>query len=154
MVENSFLTTEGRAKLQEELTFLRDVKRREVAQNLKAAVEDGDITENSAYDETKREQAFVEGRIQEIEAILANAQELDITAAHSIAALGAVITIVEDGSEPETYTIVGRTEADPARGRISNESPLGKALLGRRVGEMVDVTTPGGKLQVKILDID
>jgi len=154
MVENSFITTEGRTKLQEELTFLRDVKRREVALNLKAAVEEGDITENSAYDETKREQAFVEGRIQELEAILANAQELDITAAHSIAALGAVVTIAEDGSDPETYTIVGRTEADPAHGRISNESPLGKALLGRRVGDRVEVTTPGGKLQVKIVDVN
>lgn len=154
MVENSFITFEGRTKLEEELTFLRDVKRREVAENLKAAAEDGDITENSAYDETKREQAFVEGRIQEIESILANAQDLDINAAHSIAAVGAVVTLVEDGNEPETYTIVGRTEADPSIGRISNESPLGKALLGRRVGELVDVATPGGRLHVRIIDIN
>jgi transcription elongation factor GreA len=153
MVENSFLTSGGRIKLEEELAFLRDVRRTEVAQSLKVAVEDGDLTENAAYDETKREQAFVEGRIQELEAILANAQVLDITAAHSIAALGAVITIVEKESDPETYTIVGRTEADPTRGRISNESPLGKALLGRRIGETVDVTTPGGKLQVRITNI-
>jgi transcription elongation factor GreA len=153
MVENNFLTNEGRAKLQDELAHLRDVRRIEVAQSLKSAVEDGDLTENAGYDEAKREQAFVEGRIQEIETILANSQVFDMTASYSVAALGADITIVEDGSDPETYTIVGRTEADPTNGRISNESPLGKALLGRKVGEKVDVTTPGGKLSVKIVNI-
>ena len=154
MVENSFLTHEGRDKLIEALAYLRDVRRIEVARTLKSAVEDGDLTENAGYDEAKREQAFVEGRIQELEAVLANSKVLDIAASYSVAALGASVTIVEDGNEPETYTIVGRTEADPSIGRISNESPLGKALLGRSVGDIVDVNLPeNGKLSVKIIKI-
>lgn len=153
MVENSFLTNEGRDKLIEELAHLRDVRRIEIAQTLKSAVEDGDLTENAGYDEAKREQAFVEGRIQELEAILATSTVFDLTATYSVAALGADITIVEDGNAPETYTIVGRTEADPTNGRISNESPLGKALLGRKVGDRIEVNTPGGKLEVKIVNI-
>ncbi|NLG28511.1 MAG: transcription elongation factor GreA [Chloroflexi bacterium] len=153
MVDNSFLTSEGHEKLREELVYLRDVRRQEVAKTLKLAVEDGDLNENAGYDEAKREQAFVEGRIQEIETILANSQLLDMAATYTVAALGADITIVEDGCAPETYTIVGRTEADPSNGRISNESPLGKALLGRKIGDKVEVATPGGKLQFKIVDI-
>jgi transcription elongation factor GreA len=149
-----FLTPEGRRKLEEELEYLRTVKRREVAKNLKAAREEGDISENSAYEESKRDQAFVEGRIASIETILANAQTLERYDGGSLVTLGAKVTIVEEGlDDAETYLIVGQAEADPLAGRISNESPLGKALLGRTVGDEVAAHTPSGLLRFKVLDI-
>jgi len=148
-----FLTPEGRKKLEEELEYLRTIRRTEVAQSLKSAIDEGDLSENAGYEEAKREQAFVEGRIRSIEAILGNAQVLESNGEHEIAALGATVTILEDGGEPEEYQIVGRTEADPLQGRISNESPLGKALIGKRVGDVVKVNTPGGAMQVKIVSI-
>ena len=154
MVERvHFLTPEGYQKLEKELAYLRTVRRSQVAANLKAAVEGGDLTENAGYDESKREQAFVEGRIREIEAILSTAQVLTDRSDHEVVTLGARVTIVEDGGEPETYQLVGRAEADPLKGRISNESPLGRALLGRRVGDRVHVNTPGGTLCFEIIAI-
>ncbi|MCE5257515.1 MAG: transcription elongation factor GreA [Chloroflexi bacterium] len=149
----NFLTAEGRVKLEQELNHLRDVRRIEVAESLKAAVEEGDLTENAGYDETKREQAFIEGRIRELEAILANARVLTGAAKTDVILLGASVTVAEDNYAPETYQIVGRTEADPVKGRISNESPLGKALLGKRTGDLVRVDTPGGTTHFKVLAI-
>ncbi len=149
----NFLTAEGRVKLEQELNHLRDVRRIEVAESLKAAVEEGDLTENAGYDETKREQAFIEGRIRELEAILANARVLTGSVKTDVILLGASVTVAEDNYAPETYQIVGRTEADPVKGRISNESPLGKALLGKRTGDLVRVDTPGGTTHFKVLAI-
>ena len=149
-----FLTPEGRRKLEEELEYLRTVKRKEVASHLKAAREEGDISENSAYDESKREQAFVEGRILSLENILANAQTLETGDGDGVVSVGSQVTIVEEGTDDrETYLIVGQAEADPAGGRISNESPLGQALLGCTVGDEVPVNTPGGMLQFRVVEV-
>ena len=148
-----FLTAEGREKLQKELKFLRNVRRPQVVANLKSAVEGGDLTENSGYDESKREQAFLEGRICDIEAILSTAQVLENDGNHDLVSLGARITVAEEGGEPETYRLVGRAEADPSKGRISNESPLGRALLGRHPGDVVRVDTPSGEVSFEILAI-
>ncbi len=150
-----FLTPEGRRKLEEELEFLRTTRRREIAESLKAATEEGDITENSAYDETKREQAFMEGRIAIIEAILANAQVLERADGGNVVTVGSKVTVLESGlDDAETYMIVGQAEADPLAGRISNESPLGRALLGRSVGDEVAVHTPSGLIHFEVLNID
>lgn len=149
-----FLTPEGRQKLEKELEYLRTVRRSQVAANLKSAVEGGDLTENSGYDESKREQAFVEGRIREIETILSTAQILTENGNHDLVSLGARVTVIEEGGEPETYQLVGRAEADPLKGRISNESPLGRALLGHRIGDRVRVNTPGGVTYFEIIAID
>jgi len=149
-----FLTPEGRDKLQKELDYLRNVRRPEVAESLKSAVDEGDLSENAGYEESKREQAFVEGRIRDLEAILSSVQILEESPRRDMVCLGCRVTISEDGAAPETYHIVGRTEADPLRGRISNESPLGKALLGRRIGEEITVQSPDGALRFVILTIE
>lgn len=148
-----FLTPEGRRKLEEELDHLRTVKRKEVAENLASAVDEGDLSENAGYEETKRMQAFVEGRIREIEAILADAQVLTDSDNHDTVMLGASVTVREEGEAPETYQIVGHAEADPLKGRISNESPLGRALIGRHIGDQVTVQTPGGLVRFAIVAI-
>jgi len=148
-----FLTLEGRRKLEKELEFLRTVRRAQVAANLKAAVEGGDLTENSGYEESKREQSFVEGRIRDVETILATAQVLTSQSNHNQVTLGAHITVAEEGCDPETYQLVGRAEADPSKGRISNESPLGQALLGRQIGDKIRVNTPSGVVCFEIISI-
>lgn len=148
-----FLTPDGRIKLVKELDYLRTVKRLDVAESLKAAVEEGDLSENASYTETKREQGFIEGRIQELETILRNSQLLADSTRTDIVLLGASVTVSEGGEEPETYQIVGRAEADPVKGRISNESPLGRALLGKRSGDLVRVETPGGTAHFRVLAI-
>ena len=148
-----FLTADGRVKLVKELDYLRTVKRLDVAESLKAAVEEGDLSENASYSETKREQAFIEGRIQELETILSNSQLLADSTRTDIILLGASVTVAEGSEDPETYQIVGRAEADPVRGRISNESPLGRALLGKRSGDLVRVETPGGTTHFKVIAI-
>jgi transcription elongation factor GreA len=149
-----FLTSEGRQKLEKELEFLRMVRRPQVAAALKSAVDEGDLSENAGYEESKREQAFVEGRIRDIEAILGNAQLMEDCVERDIVRLGIRVTVAEDGGEAETYMIVGRAEADPFRGRISNESPLGRALMGRRAGERVRINTPGGISDFQILAVE
>jgi transcription elongation factor GreA len=148
-----FLTPDGRIKLVKELDYLRTVKRLDVAESLKAAVEEGDLSENASYSETKREQAFIEGRIQELETILRNSQLLTDTTRTDIVQLGASVTVIEGSDSPETYQIVGRAEADPVHGRISNESPLGRALLGKRSGDVVRVETPAGTTHFRVITI-
>jgi transcription elongation factor GreA len=152
--ETQYLTPEGRKKLEDELEHLRTVRRREVAANLKRAIEEGDLRENAGYDESKRDQAMVEGRIRDIEAILANAEILEENGNHDVVAVGASVTVVEEGREPETYQIVGPAEADPVNGRISNESPIGKALLGHNVGDTVEFDTPGGPITLEITAVE
>ncbi len=149
----SFLTREGYLKLQEELEHLRTVRRQEVAQRLHEAMEGGELIEDAEYEAAKNEQAFVEGRIQELEMLLANARVIEETNHAELVTLGATVTIQEEGAEPEVYTIVGPAEANPRNGRISNELPLGKALIDRRPGEVVRVDAPGGSFTVRIIKL-
>lgn len=149
-----FLTPEGRAKLEAELENLRTVRRAQVAERIHSAKEEGDIMENSAYDEAKNEQAFVEGRIMTIEQMLKNAVMIDATRASDTVGLGSYVTVIERGARAdEMFQIVGSAEADPTRGRISNESPVGRALLGKREGDEVQVRIPDGVRYLKITEI-
>lgn len=149
-----YLTKDGFQKLQEELDFLRTAKRMEVAERLHEAMEGGELIENAEYEAAKNEQAFVEGRIQELEIILAAAHLIDDAAAHqdpTLVQVGDTVTIQEEAGDPEEYTIVGAAEADPRSGKISNESPLGKALLNHHPGDTVTVDAPGGSFKVKVI---
>ncbi|MGE5222130.1 MAG: transcription elongation factor GreA [Omnitrophica WOR_2 bacterium] len=153
----SFLTRQGYQKLQEELEYLRTVKRQEVAKRLHEAVEgSGDlgVDLDAEYEAAKNEQAFVEGRIQELENLLANAHVIEGTGKMDVVQVGAKVTIQEDGTEPECYTIVGPAEANPREGRISNESPLGRALMDHRAGDVVRVDAPGGAFTVQIVKVE
>ncbi len=148
-----FLTPEGRRKLEEELEYLINVKRPEVAELIRAAKAEGDIMESAGYDEAKTQQAFLEGRILTIQRMLENAVIIEENGPADVVRIGSYVTVVESGGEPETFRIVGSAEADPANGFISNESPLGKALLNHRVGDEVSVETPGGTLHFRITEI-
>jgi transcription elongation factor GreA len=150
----TYLTKEGFQKLQDELEFLRTAKRAEVAERLHEAMEGGELIENAEYEAAKNEQAFVEGRIQEVEMLLAAAHIIDAASAHNdptLVQVGDTVLVQEDDNEPEEYTIVGAAEADPHSGKISNESPLGKALLNHHVSDIVTVEAPGGAYKVKVL---
>ena len=150
-----FLTEEGRAKLEEELQHLYEVRRPEVAARIQAAKEEGDISENAGYEEAKREQAFVEGRVLTIESMLKNVEIIQQEGPSDEVRLGTRVTVVEDGgSEKEVYQIVGSVEADVASGCISNESPLGQSLMGHSVGDSVLVKAPSGTLSFKIVAIE
>ena len=151
----NFLTKEGFEKLQDELEYLRTVKRQEVADRLHEAMEGGELIENAEYEAAKNEQAFVEGRIQELEMLLATARviEDDKRKRADSVQVGSTVTIKEDGFEEETYTIVGAAEANPRDGKISNESPIGKAILNHRAGDEVQVEAPDGSYKVRIVKI-
>jgi len=151
--DRPYLTPEGARRLQEELEHLKTVKRQELARRLREAIQMGDLSENADYIAAKEEQAFLEGRIQELEALLRQAIIIENNGHKDTVDLGATVTIQEGDFPPETYTIVGATEANPAQGRISHESPMGKALLGHKVGDEVEVETPNGKYTVKILEV-
>jgi transcription elongation factor GreA len=153
MMPPSFLTQEGYDKLQEELKYLRSVKRQEVADRLHEAMDGGELIEDAEYEAAKNEQAFVEGRIQELEILLANARVIEENTKKDTVQVGAKVTIQEDGQDPEEYTIVGPVEARPRNGRISNESPLGRALMDHRAGDNVEVEAPGGSFVVRILKV-
>jgi transcription elongation factor GreA len=149
-----YLTTEGRQKLEEELSTLRTTKRAEVAEMIKDAKEAGDISENAAYDEAKEQQALLEARIRQIEEMLHRAQQIETTSDTSHVGIGSTVTVAEPGAQPETFRVVGSAEADPAHGTISNESPLGRALLGKTVGQSASYSTPGGEvMEFQILQI-
>jgi len=148
-----YVTRDGLKKLEDELEYLRTVKRAEVAQRLHDAMGEGDIDENAEYDDAKNEQSFVEGRILTLETMIKNAVIIQEGKHRDQVMLGSTVTIVEDGGEPETYHLVGSAEADPRRGRISNQSPLGRALLGKRVGDTVTVSAPAGMLSFQIIAI-
>lgn len=149
----SYLTRDGHQKLQEELDYLRTEKRQEVALRLHEAMEGGELIEDAEYEAAKNEQAFVEGRIQELEILLANARVIEENDNNGVVQVGAKVTIQEEDNEPEEYTIVGPAEANPRNGRISNESPLGSALIDHRAGETVEVEAPGGSFVVNILKV-
>ncbi len=151
----SFLTRSGYEQLKQDLEHLRTVKRQEVAERLHEAIEGGELIEDAEYEAAKNEQAFVEGRIQELEMLLANARIIE--EAHGkmdIVQVAATVTVQEEGQEPEEYTIVGPVEANPRKGRISNESPLGRALLDHKAGDRVRVDAPGGSFFVTILKVE
>ena len=153
----TFLTKEGYQKLADELEFLRVTKRQEVANRLHEAMEGGELIENAEYEAAKNEQAFVEGRIQELEMILASARVIEEKKKKDkgdLVQVGSKVTIKEDGSKPEQYSIVGAAEANPREGKISNESPIGKAILNHRAGEEVNVEAPGGTFKVKIVKVE
>jgi len=151
--QKTFLTPEGYQKLEEELDLLKNVRRPEVAAAIHEAKMDGDVSENAGYEEAKRQQAFLEGRIITVETMLKNAVLIKANGPSDTVILGSRVTVVEDGFDPETYTIVGSAEANPGDGRISNESPLGKALIGRMEGDTVAFETPGGQVQMKLISI-
>jgi transcription elongation factor GreA len=153
---STFLTKEGFEKMQDELDYLRTAKRQEVADRLHEAMEGGELIENAEYEAAKNEQAFVEGRIQELEMLLATARVIDEDGKKKKAdtiQVGSTVTFQEDGLDKETYTIVGAAEANPREGKISNESPMGRALLNHRVGEDVKIETPDGSYTVRIVKI-
>jgi len=149
------MTQAGKQKLEQELEHLKTVVRKEVVERIKIARSFGDLSENSEYDAAKDEQAFVEGRITTIENMIRNARIIseDELSKDSVS-LGSSVTFVElpEGDE-ETYTIVGSAEADPFEGKISNDSPIAKSLLGRKIGDEVTAQTPGGEMKVKITSI-
>jgi transcription elongation factor GreA len=149
-----YLTIEGKKKLEEELEYLVNVRRKEVAAAIQSAKEEGDISENSAYDEAKLSQAFLEGRIQTIEAQLREAVLIEQNGNSDRVDIGCKVTVAEEGFDEETYHIVGSTEADPLNGKISNESPIGKALLGAKIGDTVKAETPNGQLVFKVIKIE
>ena len=145
----TFLTRQGFDKLQEELDYLRSVKRAEVAQRLHEAMEGGELIEDAEYEAAKNEQAFVEGRIQELEILLANARVIEENEKSDVVNVGSTVYIREGDNPEEIYTIVGPAEASPRDGRISNESPLGRALMERRAGDTVKVEAPDGAFSVR-----
>ncbi|WP_088007980.1 transcription elongation factor GreA [Indiicoccus explosivorum] len=149
------MTIEGKRKLEEELDFLKTVKRKEVVERIKVARSFGDLSENSEYDSAKEDQAFVEGRISTLESMIRNAVIIeDDEMNNGVVSLGKTVTFVEipDGDQ-ESYTIVGSAEADPMEGKISNDSPIARSLIGRSVGEKVKVLTPGGEMEIEIVSI-
>ncbi len=154
MNEPTYLTAEGEAKLRTELAELKGPKREELAKRLRSAIQMGDLSENADYHKAKEDQGFLEGRIQEIEYILRNAVIIEKNNNAGVVTIGSHVTIREEGLPPETYHVVGAKEADPRNGKISNESPIGRAIMDHKVGETVEAATPGGKIKFKIMKIE
>jgi len=155
MSQEIYLTAEGATKLKAELEELKGPKRDEMARRLRSAIQMGDLSENADYHKAKEDQAFMEGRIQELEYLLKNATVVEAAEVSTDAVqVGTHVTVQEENYPPETYFMVGAKEADPRNGRISNESPIGQALMGGRVGDEVTAVTPGGSLKLKILKIE
>ena len=155
MEKHVILTKEGKEKLEKELQELKTVRRKEVADRIKQAIDFGDISENSEYDDAKNEQAFIEGRIPELDMMLRNVQIIDeeITQADVIS-IGSTVSVRDiELDELETYRIVGTVEADPMQNKISNESPVGASLLGKRAGDIVNVPAPIGTIQYEIVEV-
>lgn len=157
--DKTLVTKEGLKKLTEELQYLKSVRRQEVAQRLKEAISYGDLSENAEYEEAKNEQAFVEGRILELEQKIKNAhiiseKKMDISTGKGVD-IGSTVTVRNktERGDPEEYTIVGSTEADPLEHKVSNESPIGKALLYKKKGDTVEVSTPAGVMRYEVLKV-
>lgn len=148
MSEVQYLTPEGLKNLEARLKYLTETRRAEVAERLRRALEEGgDLSENAEYEDAKNEQAFVEGEILRLEGILSTAQIIESTGRKDVVGLGSVVTVTEKGTkEKEVYHLVGSAEANPREGKISSESPLGKALMGAKVGEQVTVNAPDGQI--------
>jgi len=153
-MKEHYLTPDGKKRLQAELIELTGTARKELAQQLRSAIQMGDLSENADYKKAKEDQGFLEGRIQKIEYVLRHATIIEENGnLHDIVDVGATVTVQEEEYPPEVYYVVGTTEADPQNGRISNESPIGQAIMGRKTGDTVVVETPVGKLNLKILEI-
>lgn len=149
------MTAAGKQKLEDELDFLKTIKRKEVVERIKIARDFGDLSENAEYDSAKEDQAFVEGRISTLESMIRNAVIINENELNNdIVRLGTTVTFIEvpDGDK-EAYTIVGSAEADPLEGRISNDSPIAKSMIGRTIGDRVKVLTPGGEMEIEIVSI-
>lgn len=148
-----YLTPDGLEKLKKELNYLKTVKRQEIAERLEKSIAYGDLTENSEYHETKEAQGFLEGRILELEDLLHNAVVVVEEKRNGLAQIGSTI-LVETGSDKEKFKIVGAEEGNPLEGKISVDSPLGKAIINKTKGALIEVPTPGGKIRYKILKIE
>lgn len=156
MIEDDvlYLTPEGLQQLKDELANLKTVRREEIALKLETAIKQGDLKENADYHDAKEEQGFIESRIRQIETMLQRAKVIEKQGPSGIVQVGSTVTVSEDGyDEMETYTIVGAAEADPTKGRISNESPIGSALLGAKQGQTVSAMTPAGPVSFTIHEI-
>ena len=155
MSEKQYLTAEGAARIKAELEQLTGDDRLALSKRLRDAIQMGDLSENADYHKAKEDQAFLEGRIQELENLLRHAVVIEPSdAPRDVVAIGARVTVQEEDYEPEVFSMVGATEADPRNGKISYESPIGKALMDHRVGDQVEVQTPGGRTRFKILKIE
>lgn len=154
--EPVYLTEDGLQKIKDELDYLVNTRRREVAQMIAEAKAEGDISENAGYDEAKTQQGFLEGKVRELENVVKRAQIIaEDESPKNAVGLGRTVVIQEEGTTvKETYSIVGSLEAAPADGRISNESPMGKALMGKKKGDNVDVQTPSGIIAFKVIKIE
>ncbi len=155
MANETILTAEGIRELEERLEYMKTVTRKEIAEQIKEARGFGDLSENAEYDEAKNEQSRIEGEIKQLEDRLRNATVIDESMLNTkMVNVGSTVVVQEQGSsEKVTYLIVGSTEANPLEGKISNESPVGEALLGHGKGDVVEVTTPGGQIEYTILSI-
>ena len=155
MNDQHYLTSEGAARMRVELEQMKGPDRLAISKRLREAIQMGDLSENADYHKAKEDQGFLEGRIQELEYILKNAVIIDAsTLDHETVQIGSRVTIQEDDLDPETFFLVGVKEADPRSGRISHESPIGKALVGKKVGEKAVAETPNGSIIFKILKIE
>jgi transcription elongation factor GreA len=154
MTEPIYLTAEGAKTLKIELADLKGPQRQAIAARLRDAIQMGDLSENADYHKAKEDQSFLEGRIQELDYILGNAIIVEGVQPIDVVSVGNKVTVQENDFEPETFYIVGAKEADPRAGKISNESPFGRALMGRKVGEVGEAQTPGGTIRLKILKIE
>jgi len=154
MSDPTYLTPEGEAKLKAELEELKGPRRAELSVRLRSAIQMGDLSENADYHKAKEDQGFLEGRIQEIEFLLRNVVTIEKNVNRDVVSVGNYVTIQEESFSPEKYHVVGAREADPRNGRISNESPIGSALMDHKIGDVVEVETPGGKIKLKILTIE
>ncbi|OGO28329.1 MAG: transcription elongation factor GreA [Chloroflexi bacterium RBG_16_54_18] len=155
MGNERLITAEGAAKLREELIVLKGRDRDAIAKRLRSAIQQGDLSENADYHKAKEDQSFLEGRIMELEYLLKNATVVEAQEGkHETVEVGAKVTVQEEDFPPETYDIVGLKEADPRNGRISNESPIGNAMMGKREGDFVTVITPDGEIKLKILKVE
>lgn len=151
----TLVTSEGLAKLEAELDLLRRVRRPEVAQKIQKAKEAGGTVDNADYEDAKNQQAFIEGRIRELEEAIKNVVLIpDDRKPSEKVEVGSAVVVTNPQGKNQHFTIVGRTEADPTQGRISNESPVGRALLGHRAGEQAEVDTPSGKIKLTIVKIE
>lgn len=153
MSQKRYLTPEGEAKLKAELAELTGIRREELSQRLRSAIQMGDLSENADYHKAKEDQGFLEGRIQEIEAVLRTAVIIENKHTDYVT-VGSHVTVQEEDFEPEVFYVVGGKEADPRIGRISNESPIGSALMNHKVGDVVQAETPGGKIKFKIIKVE
>lgn len=152
MAKKYLLTKEGLGKLKKELEVLVAERRKEVIERIQEAVAHGDLSENADYAQAKEEQAFIEGRIQELEEMIKNAELIQTGGSRGIVSVGSTVKLQANGQE-KVYTIVGSNEANPAEGRISNESLVGQKLLGAKPGDQVEVETPAGKMKYEVLEI-